>query len=103
MDFGDDEGLDRKELLMNQMEIIKRELESHIGKKIIVKANKGRKKIVTRRGILKAIYPSLFVIDVFNGDDIVTSSFTYSDVLTSTVKLTILDDDVKYSDAKLIS
>ncbi len=88
---------------MNQMEIIKRELESHIGKKIIVKANKGRKKIVTRRGILKAIYPSLFVIDVFNGDDIVTSSFTYSDVLTSTVKLTILDDDVKYSDAKLIS
>ena len=70
---------------MNQMEIIKNELKSHVGKKIIVKANKGRKKIVTRKGILKAIYPSLFVVDVFNGDEVVTSTFTYSDVLTSTV------------------
>ena len=88
---------------MNQMEIIKNELKSHVGKKIIVKANKGRKKIVTRKGILKAIYPSLFVVDLFNGDEVVTSTFTYSDVLTSTVKLTILDDDANYSDTKMIS
>lgn len=88
---------------MNQMDLIKNELKSHIGKRIIVKANKGRKKIITRRGVLKAIYPSLFVVDLFNGNEIITSSFTYSDVLTSTVKLTILEDEVKFSDAKMIS
>ncbi|WP_071026416.1 Veg family protein [Peptoniphilus raoultii] len=88
---------------MNQMDLIKNELKSHIGKRIIVKANKGRKKIITRRGVLKAIYPSLFVVDIFNGNEIITSSFTYSDVLTSTVKLTILEDEVKFSDAKMIS
>ena len=47
---------------MNQMQIIKKELENHIGKKVIVRANKGRKKIVTRKGILKATYPSLFAV-----------------------------------------
>lgn len=88
---------------MSQMELIKKELESHIGKRVIVKANKGRKRIVTRRGVLKAIYPSLFVVDIINGEDVVSSSYTYSDVLTSTVRLTILDEDVSYSDVKAIS
>ncbi len=85
---------------MSQMDVIRRELESHIGKKVIVKANKGRKKIVTRRGYLKATYPSLFVVDVYNGDEIVTASYTYSDVLTSTVKVTVLEEDVTFKDVK---
>ncbi|MFR4555387.1 Veg family protein [Peptoniphilus sp.] len=88
---------------MNQMQIIKRELENHIGKKVIVRANKGRKKIVTRKGILKATYPSLFVLEVFNGEELVNASYTYSDVLTSTVQVTVLDEDVTYKDAKMIS
>ena len=88
---------------MNQLQIIKRELENHIGKKVIVRANKGRKKIVTRKGILKATYPSLFVLEVFNGEELVTASYTYSDVLTSTVQVTVLDEDVTYKDAKMIS
>jgi len=85
------------------MQIIKRELENHIGKKVIVRANKGRKKIVTRKGILKATYPSLFVLEVFNGEELVTASYTYSDVLTSTVQVTVLDEEVAYKDAKMIS
>ena len=88
---------------MNQMQIIKRELENHIGKKVIVRANKGRKKIVTRKGILKATYPSLFVLEVFNGEELVTASYTYSDVLTSTAQVTVLDEEVAYKDAKMIS
>ena len=88
---------------MNQMQIIKRELENHIGKKVIVRANKGRKKIVTRKGILKATYPSLFVLEVFNGEELVTASYTYSDVLTSTVQVTVLDEEVAYKDAEMIS
>ena len=88
---------------MNQMELIKRELENHIGKKVIVKANKGRKKIVTRKGILKAIYPSLFLLEVFNLEELVKSCYTYSYVLTSTFIVTFLDEYVSYKDAKMIS
>nr|WP_330373299.1 Veg family protein [Clostridioides difficile] len=37
-------------------------LERHIGKKILLKANKGRKQIITKEGILEKVYPSVFVI-----------------------------------------
>ena len=49
---------------MNQMEQIRKELTRHIGKRVILKADKGRKKIVTRRGRLVEVYPSLFVVDM---------------------------------------
>ena len=41
---------------------IRESLERHLGKKILLKANKGRKQIVTRRGILEKVYPSVFVV-----------------------------------------
>lgn len=85
---------------MNQMEIIKNELQQHLGKKVILKANRGRKKFVTKYGILKEVYPSLFKVDVKNGTETTTATFTYSDVLTKTVKVTILDDDVNFQDVK---
>ena len=44
---------------MNQMEMIKRELEQYIGKRVILRANKGRKRFVTHFGEIKAVYPSL--------------------------------------------
>lgn len=80
---------------MTQMEVIKRELQEHIGKRVILKANKGRKKIVTKRGVLEAVYPSLFIVNVKSeGSYHRNISFTYSDVLTSTVQITVIDDDV---------
>ncbi len=80
---------------MSQVEVIKRQLKSHVGKRVIVKANKGRKKIVTRKGILEAVYPSLFVVKIKNKfEDERNASYTYSDVLTHNVVITIVDDDV---------
>lgn len=83
---------------MNEIELIRRELAENLGKKVIIKANRGRKKYVTKRGVLKAAYSSLFLIDTFIGDELKTLTFTYSDVITRTVKLIILEDDVSYSD-----
>ena len=65
-------------------------LERHIGKKILLKANKGRKQIITKEGILEKVYPSVFVIkldDESNGYPRV--SYSYSDLLTSNVKLQV--------------
>ncbi|MBL7574750.1 Uncharacterized protein Veg [Peptoniphilus asaccharolyticus DSM 20463] len=85
---------------MNQMYEIKNELEENLGKKVIIKANKGRKKYITRKGILESVYPSLFSVSVENGDEKALVTYTYSDVLTETVRILILDDDVDFSDIK---
>ena len=69
---------------------IKNEVEDNIGKKVIVKADKGRKKIITKEGYIEDAFPSLFTVRVQNEfDEERTVSYTYSDILTSTVKLQI--------------
>ncbi len=82
---------------MNSVDRIRKDLEDSIGKTVILKANKGRKRIVEREGILESAYPSLFVVKIANEYDSTRRvSYTYSDVLTSTVEVTICEDsDIK--------
>lgn len=78
---------------MKTLDVIKDQLEDCIGKKVILKANKGRKKITVKEGILEAVYPSLFVVRVSNEYESARRvSYTYSDVLTTTVEVTVCDD-----------
>ena len=75
---------------------IRQSLERHLGKKIILKADKGRKQVVTRKGILEKVYPSVFVVkiqDETNGYSRV--SYSYSDLLTSNVKLQVYKNQNK--------
>ncbi|MGB4267048.1 MAG: Veg family protein, partial [Limnochordia bacterium] len=46
----------------NSIEQIKLNLDACVGKKIRLKANKGRKKVVEAEGILENTYPNIFVI-----------------------------------------
>ena len=65
-------------------------LEKHLGKTIVLKANKGRKQIVTNVGVLENVYPSVSVVKLdgtSNGNQRV--SYSYSDLLTANVKLQI--------------
>lgn len=78
----------------NSLARIRKNVEGFIGKKVILKANKGRKKTTVREGILEEVYPSLFVVRISNKFDSVRRvSYTYSDILTETVELTICEDD----------
>jgi len=45
---------------------IKKDIETCIGEKIQLKANKGRKKSVIREGIIENSYPSIFVVKFEN-------------------------------------
>ena len=77
----------------NSLTKIRKDVEDCVGKKVILKANKGRKKIIVREGILEDAYPSLFVVRICNQYDSVRRvSYTYSDILTETVEVTICDD-----------
>lgn len=80
-------------LEINKVASIRKDLEGCIGKRVILKANKGRKKTTIKEGILEAAYPSLFVVRISNEYNSVRRvSYTYSDVLTSTVEITIRND-----------
>ena len=77
---------------MDNVTKIRKDLEGCIGKTVILKANKGRKKTTIREGILESAYPSLFVVKILNEFDSARRvSYTYSDVLTSTVEVTVCD------------
>lgn len=78
---------------MNSVAQIKKDLEGCIGKKVILKANRGRKRTTIKEGVLESAYPSLFIVRINNDyDSTRTVSYTYSDVLTSTVEVTICDE-----------
>lgn len=78
---------------MNSVTEIRKDLEGCIGKTVILKANKGRKRIVTREGVLESAYPNLFVVKISNEFNSTRRvSYTYSDVLTSTVEITVCDE-----------
>lgn len=73
---------------------IKNDLASHVGYKIKLRANRGRKKIVEREGILESTYPHVFVIKISEQRNYVQRvSYSYTDVLTETVELTLCKDD----------
>ncbi len=65
---------------------IKKDIERHIGEKVTLKANGGRKKILVNDGVLESAYPSIFVIRL-ESDTQRTVTYSYSDVLTKTVQL----------------
>lgn len=70
---------------------IRNEVEENIGKKVKLEADKGRKRIVTREGYIQEAFPNLFTVRVNNDfDESLILSYTYSDVLTSTVKIKVV-------------
>ena len=70
----------------NTIANIKRDIENHLGEKVTLKANGGRKKILINDGVIESAYPSIFVIRLEN-DTQRTVTYSYSDVLTNTVQL----------------
>ncbi|WP_035294073.1 MULTISPECIES: Veg family protein [Clostridiaceae] len=65
---------------------IKNEIDKHIGEKVTLKANGGRKKVFIKNGIIEETYPSIFIVRLEN-DTQRRVSYSYSDVLTKTVQL----------------
>jgi len=71
---------------------IKQDLEPYVGTYIKVKANRGRKKVVERTGVLESTYPNLFVVRINEKSVERRVSFSYADILTETVVLTVSKD-----------
>lgn len=71
---------------------IRQELASFVGTNVKLRANGGRKKIIERQGILENLYPNLFVVKIKENSSERRISYTYTDILTSNVVLTVNAD-----------
>lgn len=76
---------------INTLEQIKLDLEACIGKKVKLRANRGRKRIIEAEGVIENTYPKIFVVKLDEEHSIKRMSYTYADVLTRTVELTVDD------------
>ncbi|AFS77224.1 protein of unknown function DUF1021 [Gottschalkia acidurici 9a] len=78
----------------NPLAEIRSNVENYIGQKVRLKANKGRKRTTVREGVIEGAYPSLFVVKIDGGYNSTRRvSYCYSDILTSTVELTVFDKE----------
>lgn len=79
---------------MNNLELlrIKKDIESNVGQRVRLKSNRGRRKIIEREGILEKTYPNIFVVRIDeNTDSERRVSYSYTDILTETVEVTVFN------------
>ncbi|HZJ58374.1 MAG TPA: Veg family protein [Clostridia bacterium] len=75
---------------IDALDKVRETLESNIGERVKLKANRGRRRTYVNEGIINDIYPSVFTVLVdIDGQSTRTLCYTYSDVLTSNVELVV--------------
>lgn len=78
----------------NALVDIKRSLDGYVGQKIMLKANGGRRKTIERTGVLEETYPSVFIVRLDDEQHAFKRvSYSYADILTETVELTVCQDE----------
>lgn len=79
----------------NMLDAIKKDLDGFVGQRVTLKANRGRRKILQREGILEKTYPNIFVIKVDGDHNPRRISYSYADILTETVEIKIKEKNAK--------
>jgi uncharacterized protein Veg len=77
----------------NALTKIKSTLDGYIGQRIRLKANSGRRKTIECTGILEETYPSVFVVKLDEDHSFNRVSYSYADILTESVELTVYNSD----------
>jgi len=71
---------------------VRNDISKIIGSKVKLETNKGRQKSIISRGTVTNVYPSIFTVQLSEGPDTSRKlSFSYTDVLTNTVEITLCD------------
>lgn len=73
---------------------IRRSLEPHVGSRVMLRANGGRRKTIERTGVLEEIYPSVFIVKLDEEQHAFKRvSYSYADILTESVEVTVYGDN----------
>lgn len=72
---------------------IKKLLDSHLGKRMQLTVNGGRRRTIERTGILSETYRAVFVVELDQEENSFERvSYSYADILTDAVEISIFDD-----------
>jgi len=75
---------------------IMQDVEQCKGKRVVLRTNKGKRKARVAEGIVKDVFPAIFTVRIDDGTSSQrTVSFSYSDILTESVEVTIVETDHK--------
>lgn len=78
----------------NDVSQLRKDMQTCVGQKVQLKANKGRKKAVIREGVLENTYPSIFIVKFENDYEAIRRvSYSYTDILTKAVELVVYRDN----------
>lgn len=73
---------------------IRKDIETCIGQKVQLRANKGRKKAFIKEGVIENSYPSIFIVKFENEYEATRRvSYSYTDILTKAVELVVCKDN----------
>jgi uncharacterized protein Veg len=76
----------------NDMRNVRKDIERRIGSRVILETNKGRHKSVINEGVIANVYPSIFTIQLMENESPMRKlSFSYTDVLTNSVEITLAE------------
>ena len=71
---------------------VRSDIQRIIGSKVRLETNKGRHKSVVSKGVVSNVYPSIFTVQLSDDEGPARKlSFSYTDVLTNTVEITLCD------------
>jgi uncharacterized protein Veg len=74
---------------------IRKSLNSFVGQEVMVKANRGRRKVLEKEGVLEKTHPNIFVIKVDEDHRIRRLSYSYADLLTDNVEIKVKGNNTK--------
>ena len=69
------------------LSMIKHNIDDHIGQRISVTSQIGRRKTATREGILRETFPAVFVVELDKDSSLNRVSYSYTDILTNNIKI----------------
>jgi len=77
----------------NDVSHVKSDIQRIIGSTVSLETNKGREKSIIRKGVVSNVYPSIFTVQISdNRNSSRNMSFSYTDVLTKTVQITLCEE-----------
>lgn len=71
--------------MKNSLNEIRKIIEAHLGEKVKIRANKGRKRVEEKYGVIEETYPCLFTIKVIEAGHKI--SYSYAELLTREVEV----------------
>ena len=74
---------------------VRQSISRQLGNRVMLKMNMGRHKVDFHEGVIKEIYPSIFLVEI-EGDHMADGpkmlSFSYKDVLTRDVQMCLCEN-----------